>query len=362
MLPMAFPTERVKIGAFKAWLSFWIILAMVAGLVLGLAAPETFRTLGGYTFEQVNPVTATLVWLMILPTMVQIDYSKLPAIWRSRNSRLGSLVTLSANWLIAPLSMTLLAVLFLKNIFAPWISDADADQYVAGLVLLGVAPCTGMVFVWSRMTGGDAGFTLSQVSANDIVLLVAFAPIAGFLLGAGGIEVPWLTLLLSTTIYVIIPLIFGFILRKTLLGYSASALGSFDRLTGPLTKIGLILLVILLFGFQAESVISKPLVILLISVPLIIQAYGIFALAYGAAWLLRLPSNVAAPAALIGTSNFFELAVAIAVAMFGVNSPAAIATVVGVLVEVPIMLTLVAFANRSAATMNVRAGQMAEVR
>lgn len=353
---MSSPAAPLKIGVFKAWLSVWIGMGMVAGLGFGLAAPEAFELLGGYTVAQVNPVTATLVWLMILPTMVQIDYSNLPTIWRSRHSRLGSLVTLSANWIVAPLTMTLLAVLFLKNIFTPWINEADADQYVAGLVLLGVAPCTGMVFVWSRMTGGDAEFTLSQVSVNDIVLLIAFAPIAGFLLGAGGIEVPWLTLLLSTTVYVVIPLIFGFILRQILLRHSESALSTFDRLTAPLTKMGLILLVILLFGFQAEAVVADPLIILLISVPLIIQAYGLFILAYGAAWWLRLPNTVAAPAALIGTSNFFELAVAIAVAMFGVNSPAVIATVVGVLVEVPIMLTLVAMANRGATAMNARAG------
>lgn len=333
---------------------------MVAGLGLGMAAPQAFETLGGYAIAQVNPVTATLVWLMILPTMVQIDYSNLPAIWRSRDSRLGSLVTLSANWIIAPLTMTLLAVLFLKDIFAPWISESDADQYVAGLVLLGVAPCTGMVFVWSRMTGGDPGFTLSQVSVNDLVLLVAFAPIAGFLLGAGGVAVPWLTLFLSTTAYVIVPLILGFVLRQILLRSGPSALATFDARTGPLTKVGLILLVILLFGFQAQSVVAEPLIILLLSVPLIIQAYGLFMLAYGAAWLLRLPNAVAAPAALIGTSNFFELAVAIAVAMFGVNSPAVIATVVGVLVEVPIMLTLVALANRAATPMNSRAGILVE--
>jgi arsenite transporter len=357
---MSPPTAPIRIGAFKAWLSVWIGIAMVAGLGLGLAAPQAFETLGGYSIAQVNPVTATLVWLMILPTMVQIDYSNLPAIWRSRQSRLGSLVTLSANWIIAPLTMTLLAVFFLKGVFTPWINEADADQYVAGLVLLGVAPCTGMVFVWSRMTGGDPGFTLSQVSVNDLVLLVAFAPIAGFLLDAGGVDVPWLTLLLSTTAYVIVPLVLGFILRQILTRSGPSALAAFDDRTGPLTKVGLILLVILLFGFQAESVVAKPLIILLISVPLIIQAYGLFMLAYGAAWLLRLPNAVAAPAALIGTSNFFELAVAIAVAMFGVNSPAVIATVVGVLVEVPIMLTLVALANRAATAMNVRAGLLVE--
>lgn len=357
---MLAPTAPIRIGAFKAWLSVWIGMAMVVGLGFGVAAPEAFETLGSFAIAQVNPVTATLVWLMILPMMVQIDYSNLPAIWRSRHSRLGSLVTLSANWIIAPLTMTLLAVLFLKNIFAPWISEADADQYVAGLVLLGVAPCTGMVFVWSRMTGGDPGFTLSQVSVNDLVLLVAFAPIAGFLLGAGGVDVPWLTLFLSTTAYVIVPLLLGFVLRQVLLRSGPSALATFDRRTGPLTKVGLILLVILLFGFQAQSVVAEPLIILLISVPLIIQAYGLFMLAYGAAWLLRLPNAVAAPAALIGTSNFFELAVAIAVAMFGVNSPAVIATVVGVLVEVPIMLTLVALANRAATAMNSRAGMLVE--
>ncbi|MEL6858492.1 MAG: ACR3 family arsenite efflux transporter [Pseudomonadota bacterium] len=353
--PDATPLTQVRVGAFKSWLSLWIALAMSAGMGLGLLAPDAFQTLGALSFAQVNPVTAILVWLLILPTMVQIDYSDLPAVWRSRSWRAGSALTLATNWLIKPFTMALLAIVFLKYLFAQWIPVAEADQYIAGLILLGVAPCTGMVFVWSRMTDGDAGFTLAQVSLNDIILLIAFAPIAGLLLGASGISVPWLTLGISTAAYVIVPLIAGFGLRQILLRQGLGALDAFGAWTGPLTKAGLILLVVLLFGFQAEAIVEAPLVIALIAIPLIIQALGIFAIAYSAAFALKLPNRIAAPAALIGTSNFFELAVAIAVAMFGVNSLAVIATVVGVLVEVPVMLAMVAFANRMAPALNARA-------
>lgn len=346
---------KIKLGAFKAWLSMWIALAMVFGLTLGVIWPGGFATLGGLSYAQVNPVTAILVWLLILPTMVQIDYSKLSSVWNAPEWRWGSALTLVVNWLIKPFSMALLAVFFLKEIFGDWINVADADQYIAGLILLGVAPCTGMVFVWSRMTGGDAEFTLAQVSVNDLVLLVAFAPIAGLLLGFGGISVPWTTLGISTAVYVIVPLAGGLVLRKTLQNWSNSALRTFDNAAGPLTKTGLILLVVLLFGFQADTVLSKPLVILLLAVPLLVQSFVVFGVAFGGAWVARLPARIAGPATLIGTSNFFELAVAVAVAMFGVNSPAVIATVVGVLVEVPVMLALVALINRAAPALDQRA-------
>lgn len=344
----------VRLGAFKAWLSVWIGLAIAAGLALGWMFPQVFATLGGFTYAHVNPVTAILVWLLILPTMIQIDYSRLTTVWARPEWRAGSAITLGVNWVLKPFSMALLAMLFFKFVFVDGVSAADADQYIAGLVLLGVAPCTGMVFVWSRMTSGDAEFTLAQVSVNDLVLLVAFAPIAGLLLGLGGVSVPWATLGISTTVYVIIPLISGFIIRKLLQWRSETALANLDSAVGPLTKIGLITLVVLLFGFQAETVLTEPTIIAMIAIPLLIQSYGIFALAFGAAWVARLPARVAGPATLIGTSNFFELAVAIAVVLFGVGSPAVIATVVGVLVEVPVMLTLIALINRAAPMLDAR--------
>jgi len=339
---------------FKAWLSAWIGLSMMAGLGLGVWLPGAFQALGSFTVANVNPVTAVLVWVLIFPTMVQIDYSRLPEVWRARHWRRGSLLTTCVNWLIKPFTMALLAIMFLKYLFAPWIG-ADADGYIAGLILLGVAPCTGMVFVWSRMTKGDAGFTLSQVSLNDVILLFAFAPIAGLLLGVNGIEIPWRTLGLSTFFYVVVPLITGFLFQRILRARGRAAIEGFDRATGPLTNAGLLLLVVLLFGFQAVKIIEQPLIIALIAVPVIAQALLVFVLTYGAAYLLRLPASIGGPAALIGTSNFFELAVAIAVAVFGVNSAAAIATVVGVLVEVPVMLMLVALINRTRNLLDTRA-------
>jgi ACR3 family arsenite transporter len=342
-------------GRFKSWLSLWIALAMALGLALGSLFPDPFKALGSFSIASVNPVTAFLVWLLILPTMVQIDYSKLASVWSAPDWRAGSAITLIVNWLIKPFSLALLALLFLKTIFGDFIPTEDADQYVAGLILLGIAPCTGMVFVWSRMTGGDAAFTLAQVSLNDLVLLIAFAPIAGLLLGLTGIAIPWLTLGLSTLAYVIVPLVGGYLLRRILIQHSDRALAQFDNIADPMTKFGLILLVVLLFGFQADVILSAPLVIGMIAVPLLLQSFLIFAIAYGAAWTMRLPNQVAAPAALIGVSNFFELAVAVAIMMFGGDSPAVTATVVGVLVEVPVMLLLVAFANRVAPAMSIRA-------
>jgi len=241
--------------------------------------------------------------------------------------------------------MALLAVLFFDHIFAPWIAPEDAAQYIAGLILLGAAPCTAMVFVWSQLTRGDPTYTLVQVSVNDLIMVVAFAPIVALLLGVTEITVPWTTLVLATVLYVVLPLLAGLVTRR-MLG-SAAAIESFSARIKPLSMIGLIATVAILFGLQGETILSRPFVIALIAVPILIQSYGIFALAYGAAYLMKVPHRIAAPCAMIGTSNFFELAVAVAISLFGLNSGAALATVVGVLVEVPVMLSLVAFANRT---------------
>lgn len=348
-----------SLGLFKSWLSLWILIAMGAGLALGIEFPAVFETLGALSVSSLNPVTAALVWLLIVPSMVQINYSKLGAVWSSKQWRAGSAITLMANWLIKPFSLAVLAYIFVKIVFGDIIPQADADQYIAGLILLGVAPCAGMVFVWSRMTGGDPAFTLAQVSLNSLVLLFAFGPIAGLLLGFSGVSIPWETLTLSTFAYVIVPLIGGFALRHWLLQQGDEALLRFDDLAGPLTKIGLLVLVVLLFGFQAQVVISQPVIIAVLAVPLLIQTVLIFAVGFIAAWTMRLPSRIGAPAALIGTSNFFELAVAVAIAVFGVHSPAVIATIVGVLVEVPVMVLLVWVSNAAAAQMDARSQTMA---
>jgi ACR3 family arsenite transporter len=258
------------------------------------------------------------------------------------------IITLVVNWLIKPFTMAALGVLFFEYIFAGLVDPQSAKEYIAGMILLGVAPCTAMVFVWSQLVNGDANYTLVQVSINDIIMVIAFAPIAAFLLGITDIIVPWETLLLSVVLYVVIPLCAGYYTRRKLDSRADS--GEIDRFTAmvkPFSIMGLLATIVLLFGFQAETIIQKPLIIALIAVPLLIQSYGIFAVAYGWAYLWRVPFSTAAPAALIGTSNFFELAVAVAISLFGLNSGAALATVVGVLVEVPVMLSLVGLANRT---------------
>ncbi|MCB1741251.1 MAG: ACR3 family arsenite efflux transporter, partial [Gammaproteobacteria bacterium] len=288
------------------------------------------------------------------PMMVNVDFASLGHIGDRPK---GLAVTLVVNWLIKPFTMAALGVLFFEVVFADLIDPADAQQYIAGLILLGAAPCTAMVFVWSQLTRGDATYTLVQVSVNDIVMIFAFAPIVALLLGVTDIEVPWQTLLLSVVLYVVIPLIAGAITRQRLLARAARDVagraggpGPVERFTAavkPFSVIGLLATVVLLFGFQGQVILDRPLLIALIAVPLLLQSYGIFAIAYLAAMWLRIPFNVAAPCALIGTSNFFELAVAVAISLFGLESGAALATVVGVLVEVPVMLSLVAFANRT---------------
>ena len=332
-------------GVFERYLSLWVGLGMAAGVLLGLAAPGLFQAVAALEFAHVNLVVAVFIWVMIVPMMVQIDFASVRRV--GQRSR-GLLLTLVVNWLIKPFTMAALAVLFFEHVFAPWVDPKTASEYIAGMILLGVAPCTAMVFVWSQLTKGDAAYTLVQVSVNDLVMVLAFAPIAAFLLGVTDVTVPWSTLLLSTGLYVVLPLAAGALLRRLWLGQGGAALLA-QRVAAlkPAAVAGLIATVVLLFGLQAPTLVSRPLHIALIAVPLVLQSYGIFALTYFAARRLRLPYNVAAPASLIGTSNFFELAVAVAISLFGLQSGAALATVVGVLVEVPVMLSLVALANRT---------------
>ena len=330
-------------GLFERYLTVWVALAIVLGVILGLTIPGVFQVIAGLEFANVNLIVAILIWVMIFPMMVQIDWSAVKDVGKKPA---GLFLTITVNWLIKPFTMAVLGVLFFEYIFAGWVSPQDASEYIAGMILLGVAPCTAMVFVWSQLVKGDPNYTLVQVSINDLIMVVAFAPIAAFLLGVTNVTVPWETLVLSTVLYVVLPLIAGMITRSLLQKKSSDAVSQFVASVKPASIIGLISTVVLLFAFQAQTIIAKPLVIVLIAIPLIIQTYGIFFITYWGAKLLKLPHQVAGPACLIGTSNFFELAVAVAISLFGLNSGAALATVVGVLVEVPVMLSLVALVNR----------------
>ncbi|MBK8262427.1 MAG: ACR3 family arsenite efflux transporter [Nannocystis sp.] len=328
-------------GAFERYLSLWVALAIAAGVGLGLVAPAAFELVSRLEWARVNLVVAALIWLMIYPMMLKVDPSCLKDVGRRPR---GLALTLAVNWLIKPFTMAGLGVLFFEHVFAGLVPAEDAQQYIAGMILLGVAPCTAMVFVWSELTRGDANYTLVQVSVNDLIMVFAFAPLAGLLLGVTSIEVPWATLIASVVIFVVVPLLAGLATQRALSRERLAALG---RRMKPTSMIGLLLTVVLLFGLQAETIVAQPLRVGLIAAPLILQSYGIFGIAYGLARALRLPFEVAAPAAMIGTSNFFELAVAVAISLFGLESGAALATVVGVLIEVPVMLSLVAFANRT---------------
>lgn len=344
------------LGLFEKWLSVWVALAILAGVFLGNINPGLFRWLASLEYASVNLPVALLIWAMIYPMMVAVDFASLRRVGEKPK---GLILTVVVNWLVKPFTMAGLAVLFFEVVFADLVSPADAQQYIAGLILLGAAPCTAMVFVWSQMTRGDPNYTLVQVSVNDIIMVFAFAPIVAFLLGVTNIAVPWETLLLSAVLYVVIPLAAGYVTRRALLaraGGDAAAIGSFTAALKPLSVLGLLATVVLLFGFQAEVVVSRPGLIALIATPIIIQSYGIFLLTYAAAYAWRVPFQVAAPCALIGTSNFFELAVAVAIGLFGLGSGAALATVVGVLVEVPVMLSLVAIANGTRRAFEARAG------
>jgi ACR3 family arsenite transporter len=336
--------EGKDLGFFERYLTIWVALCIVAGVALGQLVPAVPDTLTRFTYAEVNIPVAILIWFMIYPMMVQIDFASILGV---RKQPKGLALTLAVNWLIKPFSMFAIAWLFLLVIFAPLIPANLGREYLAGAILLGAAPCTAMVFVWSYLTKGDPAYTLVQVSVNDLIMLVAFAPIVALLLGLSDIVVPWNTLFLSVVLYIVVPLAAGYATRVYLIRHKGMPWfeNVFLRRLGPLTITGLLLTLILLFSFQGEVILNNPLHIALIAVPLIIQTFFIFAIAYGAAKAMRIPHRIAAPASMIGASNFFELAVATAIALFGVSSGAALAAVVGVLVEVPVMLMLVRIAN-----------------
>jgi ACR3 family arsenite transporter len=341
-------------GLFERYLSVWVGISIIVGVILGSVIPDFFTLVASLEYAHVNIVVAILIWLMVYPMMIQIDFSSIKDVGKKPK---GLALTLVINWLVKPFTMAALGWLFFKGFFADWVDPQSANEYIAGMILLGVAPCTAMVFVWSQMTKGDANYTLVQVSINDIIMIFAFAPLTALLLGVSDIQVPWNTLLISVLLYVLLPLVAGALTRSILdnkaLDKEADGAEEHKSVDGfvaklkPWSIIGLLATVVLLFGFQAQTILDQPQTIFLIAIPLIIQTYGIFAIAYFFAKRLKLPHNIAAPASMIGTSNFFELAVAVAISLFGLHSGAALATVVGVLVEVPVMLSLVYFVNRT---------------
>jgi ACR3 family arsenite transporter len=330
---------------FERYLTLWVALCIVAGIVLGQAVPGPFHALGAATVAQVNLPVAALIWLMVIPMLLKVDLSALRQVtahWR------GMAATVGVNWLVKPFSMALLAWLFIGHLFRPLLPAGQVDSYIAGLILLAAAPCTAMVFVWSNLVEGDANFTLSQVALNDSIMIVAFAPIVGMLLGLSSIAVPWNTLLLSVLLYIVVPIIAAQLWRRSLLSAGrTTALDRVLRTLGPISLASLLLTLVLLFGLQGQQIVAQPLVILLLAVPILVQVYFNAGLAYWLNRRLGVEWCVAAPSALIGASNFFELAVATAIALFGFESGAALATVVGVLVEVPLMLTVVHLTRRS---------------
>jgi ACR3 family arsenite transporter len=340
------------LGLFGRYLSVWIALCIAGGVALGALLPGLFQAVARAELARVNLVVAAFIWVMIFPMMVQVDLGCLRSVGRRPG---GLALTLVVNWLIKPFTMALLAWAFFRVLFAGLVSEQDANGYIAGMILLGVAPCTAMVFVWSQLSRGDPNYTLVQVSVNDLIMVVLFAPLAGLLLGVSNVTVPWDTLVLSVALFVVVPLVAGALTRRALLARGGGALDRFNARLKPASIVGLLATVVLIFGLQAPTILERPGVIALIAVPLLIQSYGIFALAYAAAWVLRIRHEVAAPAAMIGTSNFFELAVAVAISLYGLTSGAALATVVGVLIEVPVMLSLVAFANRTRGAFQARA-------
>ena len=334
----------MQLGIFGKYLTLWVAICIVAGLALGELWPSFSNTLSRFTISQVSIPVAILVWFMIYPMMARIDFTSIADV---RKRPRGLALTLVINWLVKPFTMFVVTWFFLKIVFAPWIDSDLGDAYLAGAILLGAAPCTAMVFVWSYLTKGNAAYTLVQVTVNDLIMLFAYAPIVILLLGIGDITVPYDTVLLSVVLYVVIPLTAGYLSRRWLINTKGSNWfeESFLPKLGPVTIVGLLLTLILLFSFQGKTILDNPTHIGLIAVPLIIQTFIVFGIAYTVAKMWKLSHDIAAPAALIGASNFFELAVAAAVSLFGLNSGAALATVVGVLVEVPVMLLLVRFVN-----------------
>ena len=338
---------RPGLDLFSRYLSLWVALCIVAGIGLGALLPQAFRSLAAMEVAHVNLPVAVLIWLMIIPMLLKIDFARMGEVGRQAR---GIGVTLAVNWLIKPFTMAALGWLFIYGLFADWLPADRLDGYVAGLILLGAAPCTAMVFVWSNLVDGEPNFTLTQVALNDAVMVFAFAPIVALLLGVSAISVPWATLLLSVGLYIVLPLAIAQGLRRWMLARGGEP--GLERVLAklsPLSVIALLATLVLLFGFQGPQILAQPLIILLLAVPIVIQAYLIAAIAMGLNRRLKVPYCVAGPSTLIGTSNFFELAVAVAISLFGLDSAAALATVVGVLVEVPVMLSLVALIRRGEA-------------
>ncbi|MET3651228.1 ACR3 family arsenite efflux transporter [Dyella japonica] len=333
------PPATARIGFFERYLTLWVALCIVAGTLLGHALPGRFEAMGQMEIAKVNLPVAGLIWLMIIPMLLKIDFGAMAGVRRQWK---GIGVTLVINWAVKPFSMALLGWMFIRHVFAAWLPADQLDSYVAGLILLAAAPCTAMVFVWSNLCGGEPNFTLSQVAVNDAIMVVAFAPIVGLLLGISAITVPWNTLVLSVVLYIVVPVLISVIVRRLVLSHGGQiALGRLLARLGPISLGALLLTLVLLFGFQGQQILAQPLIIAMLAVPILIQVYFNSGLAYLLNRQLGVPHCVAAPSALIGASNFFELAVATAVGLFGVHSGAALATVVGVLIEVPVMLSVV---------------------
>ncbi len=337
-------TAPPRIGFFARYLSVWVALCIVVGIALGHLLPGLFGLLAGAEVQQINLPVAALIWLMIVPMLLKVDFAQLAGVRRQVR---GIGITLLVNWAIKPFSMALLGWLFIRQVFAAWLPAEQLDSYIAGLILLAAAPCTAMVFVWSRLCGGEPNFTLAQVALNDTIMVVAFAPIVGLLLGVASIQVPWATLLLSVLLYILLPVVIAQLWRVSLLRRGQVALERVLHRLDPWSTAALLATLVLLFGFQGEQILQQPLVIVLLAVPIIIQVYLNAGIAYGLSRWLKVPHCVAGPAALIGASNFFELAVAAAISLFGLRSGAALATVVGVLVEVPVMLSIVHIVRRT---------------
>ncbi|KIU54488.1 ACR3 family arsenite efflux transporter [Comamonas sp. C11] len=337
-------TGQAGLGVFERYLTLWVLACIAIGVALGQVLPGVFHAIGQMEWAQVNLPVGLLIWVMIVPMLVKIDFSALHQVtshWR------GIGVTLFVNWAVKPFSMALLGWLFIRYLFAPWLPADQIDSYIAGLILLAAAPCTAMVFVWSRLTNGDPLFTLSQVALNNVIMIVAFAPVVGLLLGMSSITVPWDTLLISVGLYIVVPVVLAQLWRRHLLKQGQAAFECAIQKMGPWSMIALLLTLVLLFAFQGEAIIRQPLVIAMLAVPILIQVLFNSGLAY---WLNKRVGEqhcIAGPSALIGASNFFELAVAAAISLFGLHSGAALATVVGVLVEVPVMLLVVRVVNRS---------------
>jgi len=332
------------LGFFEKYLSLWVFLCIVAGTVIGLVAPDAAQAVGSLQVAQVNIPVGILIWVMIIPMLMKIDFSALRDVY---DQRAGMGVTLTVNWLIKPFTMALFAWFFLRHVFAGWLPADQIDSYVAGLILLGAAPCTAMVFVWSNLCNGNANFTLSQVAVNDAIMLFAFAPIVALLLGVSSIPIPWETLILSVVMYIAIPLAIAQWIRARLRRKGEAAFDAALARIGPFSMLALLATLVLLFSFQGETIVEQPLIIAILAVPILLQTLVIAALGYWLCRKLKVRHDVAGPAAMIGASNFFELAVAVAIALYGFNSGAALATVVGVLIEVPVMLWLVRMVMRT---------------